>query len=124
MREVREGFASDVPNGLRPVMRANGHLSEPTWRLGWPTTVPRTEPRRPSGTVRARRFLSDSAYSALPELSPDRPRYARLRVDVDVLVLRVGQNRSGEGRVGRRPRGHKSVVEAGALEMEHDGTRF
>ena len=29
LREVREGFASDVLNGLRPVMRANGHLSEP-----------------------------------------------------------------------------------------------
>jgi hypothetical protein len=52
----------------------------------------------------------------LAELSPDRPTWARRRVDVDVVVLRVGENRSGEFRVGGCPRGHKAGVQAGELE--------
>lgn len=61
--------------------------------------------------------------SGLRELPADRPRRARRGVDVDVVVLRIRQNRGGEYRVGGRPRSYEARVEPGALEVHHDGTR-
>jgi hypothetical protein len=58
----------------------------------------------------------------LPELSPDRPHWARRRVDVDVVVLRVGQNRSGDGQVGGRPLRYKAGTELGALRYRDRNT--
>src|SRR5688572_462656 len=60
----------------------------------------------------------------LSELSPDCPRWAGDGVDVCVVVFRVGQYCDGEGRVGGGPCGNQTVVEAGALEMQHDGPSF
>ena len=59
----------------------------------------------------------------LRELTPNRPGHARRRVDVGVVVLRVGDDRTGECQVGGRPRGDKTGVEAGELERYDDASR-
>src|SRR5215212_2402153 len=59
----------------------------------------------------------------LSELSPNRPGPARRRMDIGVVVLGVGEDRSGQGWVRGRPGGNKAGVETGELERDDDESR-
>jgi hypothetical protein len=55
-------------------------------------------------------------------VTPERPTATRRRVDVEVEARRIGDNRIGACRIGRRPRGHDTGVRAGELQPYGDGT--